>query len=252
MIDDHNKNLIHAGLDGELDESGQAELQQLLDTSPQARDYHDQMLNLNAFLERVPDPELPEDLHGSIMNAISLPAARRRRLSFGFSQFPGFVRYGLATAAGLLLAIGMYEYSPRLDGMPDQSSMVGTIMPGQNQAPAVVLDSFAFDLEPLSSEIDLLRRDANLVLDVQLNSAAAVHVTVDFKGNGLAFDAIAQMDSDLQSIEVADHTVRITSIGRQHFAVLLHQDPGAPVDARLLVNWHIDGKVLKTKELAVN
>ncbi len=252
MIDERTRELIHAGLDGELGEGEKEALRQALSASDEAREYQASMEELDAFLTRVPNQEPPASMHASIMNSIQLPGRRRGGLAFGFGQFPGFVRYGFAVAAGLLLAIGMYEYRPGTDGAPDMTSMVGTIMPGRTALEGERLDGFSFEIDQLSSEVALVRREDALVLDMQLDAAGPISVTVDFAGEGLQFDAIAQMQSDLDSIEIADRNIRIQANGRQHFAVMLHSDPLQLANARILLNWSSQGKSLKTVELDVN
>lgn len=253
MISERIKELVHADLDGELSAAGRQELEGHLSASAEARQYQSQMAALQAFLDRVPEPEMPERLHASIVDTIRLPASRRRP-QFRLGLVPGFVRYGFAAAAGLLLAVGIYEYRPTAAGPGDMGGMVGTVMPGRDQSPGVLVDRYAFELEQLSSEVSLVRRSDALVLEMQLEAGSGVDVTVDFTGEGLQFDAIAQMDSDLESIEVADRAVRIAATGRQYFAVVLH-DEAAPADgrqARIRLAWARNGEVLQTRELTTD
>lgn len=247
MIDERTIELIHAGIDGELDAAGAAELEQCLADSGEARQYHAQMRDLGAFMSRVPVVEPPEGLHASIVSSIGLP---RPRAAWRFGQFPGFLRYGLATAAGLLLAIGLYEYRPGMGGSADLSSMVGTIMPGRNPADGVRLDGFDFSLEGLASEVSLLRRDQQLVLDVRMQSPGPVSVAVAFDGEALQFEALAQSESELQSIEIDEGAIRVEASGAQHFAVLLHvQDAAAMNAGRIDLRWYSEGQVLKQGEV---
>ncbi len=252
MIDERTRELIHADLDGELDSADREELEQRLSASETAREYRTQMQDLDAFLSRVPNQEPPDSLHASIMGSVQLPSGGRKGLAFGFGRFPGYVRYGFATAAGLLLAIGMYEYRPGTDGMSDMSNLVGTIMPDRSAIKGERLSRFDFDIEQLSAEVNLVRRDEALVLEMLLDAVGPVSITVDFAGEGLEFDAITQLQSDLDSIEIADRNIRIEASGRQHFAVLLHEGSGQSANARILLDWSSAGRSLKTAELKVN
>lgn len=246
MIDERTIELIHAGLDGELDPAGQSELDERLGRSGEVRHYHEQMHELCAFLDRAPVPEVPDGLRDSVLAGIHLPAPRAARAGFGFGRIPAFARYGIATAVGLLLAIGIYEFRPGADGEPDFSGMTGTILPGD-----VVLDRYSFESDQLSSSVSLRRRNDALVLDVELDSAALVDITVDFTGDGLQFDAISQLESDLSSIKVADRAIQVTGSGRQHFAVLLHRDEAAAGSrgATIRLDYSSDGKILNSGEL---
>jgi hypothetical protein len=252
MIEDRTRELIHAGIDGELNDAGRAELEQRLSADPDAREYQQQMQALEAFLDRVEPRELPAGLHASIVESVPLRKTRSGWLSRGFSQFPGFVRYGLASAAGLLLAVGIYEYRPGIDPGGDLSGMTGTVLPGKGAVEDVHLDDISFDLDELSSEVNLLRRGDALVVDMRLEAAKPVSITLELVGQSLRFDAIAQMESDLDSIEIADRTISIDANGRQHFAVVLHRDTTVQADARVLLKWSSGSKVLKEGGFFIN
>jgi hypothetical protein len=249
MIDDRTVELIHAGIDGELDDEGREALQQILAGSAEAREYQAQMQALDAFLDRVPNQEPPNRLHADIVGAIELPRRRSGGWLASFGRFPGFVRYGLATAAGLLLAVGMYEYRPGSGALDDFSMVTGTVLPGRNLE-EIKLDEIRFELETLSSAVELLRRGDSIVLDFRIDASEPVSLAMEFPSQALQFDAITQMDSELDSIEIADHVIHINAQGRQHFAVILRHDSEDEA-ASLLINWSSASKVLQMKEFLI-
>lgn len=215
------EDLVHSGLDGELDEAGRAELEAALNGSEEARQLQKELQAFNDLIAGVEPVEPPVGMHREIVDGIVLPGNPGR--GFAFMQIPGFVRYGLTAAAGLLLAVGLYEFRPGPIPAGDLDNMVGTIMK-DHQVRGTAVDSFSFDIEQLSSTVSLLERDDGLVLEVVLDSADPIEITMDFTSDGLMFDAIAQMKSDLNSIEFADQAVQVKGHGRQHFAVMLHRD----------------------------
>ena len=115
----------------------------------------------------------------------------------------------------------------------------------------MVLDRTSFKLEQLSTEVSLSRQAGQLMLEVRMNASEPVDALVEFGSAGLSFDAVAQMQSDLDSIEVAQGSLRIAAEGRQHFTVLLHPGPDSVAEARLRVDWSSHGKLLKSSELTV-
>lgn len=245
MINERTIELINGGLDGELNEHQTEELEAALRESEAARAYRAELLAMNELLEGEGPLEPPALLHRRIVDAIALPepALAWYRLSW----MPGVLRYGLTAAAGLLVAVGLYELRPgSLDG-GEVDNMVGTIMRGSPETPGVTLDEFSFDLGELSSSVSLVQREDALVLDVTLVSLEPVELTVDFTSDGLMFDAIAQMESDLNSIEFADQAIQVTGHGRQHFAVLLHRDAAQPVsdEARIGLRFTSNGLLVK-------
>lgn len=237
--------LIHASVDGELDDSQEAELEQILNSSEEARVYQAELLKFCGLLEDQQALELPVGLHRKIVDSISLPS--KSSISRGLGALPGFVRYGMAVAAGLLLAVGVMDsQTVNLDSR-DLDNMVGTIMQNDSKSRAVTLGSFSFDLDEVASSVNLQQRDQTLVLDVIINSVHPVDIKVNYNGDGLVFDAIAQIQSNLDSIGVNGQYIQISGKGKQHFAVLLHRksDPVEQTEASFRLGFIRDGKLVK-------
>jgi len=249
MITERIIELVNAGMDGELNQPEQAELEAALQESSEVREFQAGLRGFADLLENEAPLELPEGLHRQIVEQINLPT--KVTTGFRFRNIPGFVRYGLAAAAGLVLTVGLYEYRPGAATEQDISSMVGTIMHKDSGSDEVTLDAFAFEFEDISSAVSLQRRDGALVLDVLLDSRDPVDITVDFTSDGLQFDAIAQMQSDLKSIEFADQAIQVEGHGRQHFAVLLHRDGDLAADreASIKLRFSSNGKLIKEGSL---
>lgn len=250
MIDEQNTELIQAGIDGELGREEQAELDDLLADSSEARQLRQELLELTGLLDDEASLELPDGLHREILAKIELPPAKKGTATGVFSLFgqvPGFVRYGLAAAAGLLLTVGIYESQQNLPGEHDIGSMVGTIMRNDRAEVEETLDTLIFDRDGVSSAVRLQRRDGALVLDVLLDAKEPVDITVDFTSDGLQFDAIAQTQSELHAIEFADQAIRIKGHGRHHFAVLLHRESDHAVgdEASIELRYTSNGKLIK-------
>lgn len=251
MINERTTELIHSGLDGELRGSEQSELNSALEASAEARAYLKGLEAFSDLLDGEEALELPDGLHLKIVDSIQLP----RKKSFSFTAIPGFVRYGLAAAAGLVLTVGVYESqqggSEGMDFTTDVGSMVGTIMRNDRAEVEETLDTLIFDLEQVSSAIRLQRRDGQLVLDVLLDAKDPVDITVDFTSDGLKFDAIAQTQSELKSIEFADQAIQVKGHGRHHFAVLLHRDSdrAESSQASIALRFTSNGELLKEGSL---
>ena len=248
MIDERIKELINADIDGELGGPEKAELESALQHSAEAAEFRKGLVDFVDLIEAEPPLELPDGLHAKIVEQIELPSPRRR---FSFGDIPGFVRYGMAAAAGLLLTVGIYENRGNLPGTGDMStdvgSMVGTIMRNDRAEVEETLDALIFDLQEVSSAVRLQRRDGALVLDVLLDAKDPIDITVDFTSDGLQFDAIAQTQSELKSIEFADQAIRVQGHGKHHFAVLLHRDSDHAVEseASIKLRYTSNGRLIK-------
>lgn len=244
MINERIEYLVNADFDGELDEKNREELESALAGSEEARILQKDLRLMDQALSELEPEELPDQMHKQIVENIVLPGNPGR--GFFFLQFPGFVRYGLTAAAGLLLAVGLYEFRPGSIESGDLDNMVGTIMKDR-QVQGVKLDSFSFEIDQFSSTASLLERDDGLVLEVLLDSADPIEITMDFTSDGLMFDAIAQMQSDLKSIEFADQAVQVKSHGRQHFAVMLRREDATTVsdEASIKLQFSRNGNLVK-------
>jgi negative regulator of sigma E activity len=252
MIDDRTRELIHAGLDGELDGAGERELAERLEHSAEARRYRERMAELAVAIDRLPASELPDELHRRIVSRIRLPAARSRRGSVR-AWAPAFGRYGLAAAAGLLIAVGIYEFRPGTPSGQDLSGMSGTILPADRPA-AVVIDEASFDDGQLSSALRLERRDGTLLVDISLQTRFPVEVSLDFTGGGegLRFDGISQLQGTLDFIEVDDRVVHVQVNGGHHFAVSLRQDEARDFKPpSIRVDYSANGNLLNSQFLVL-
>jgi hypothetical protein len=254
MINERITELIHSGLDGELGEPEQAELNSALEASAEAREYMKGLEVFSNLLDQESSLELPDGLHREIVENISLPAASN---GFSFAAIPGFVRYGLAAAAGLVMTVAIYENQQGGPGGTefgaDVGSMVGTIMRNDRAEVEETLDTLIFDLDRVSSTVRLQRRDGALVLDVLLDAKDPIDITVDFTSDGLKFDAIAQTQSELQSIEFADQAIQVKGHGRHHFAVLLHResDLANNSEAKITLRFTSNGELLREGSLVI-
>lgn len=257
MIDERIAELIQAGADGELGREETARLKSVLADSSEARRLWGEISELNELLDDVPPLELPDGLHRRIVSQVELPPVKQGlgQVIFGrFGQVPGFVRYGLAAAAGLVLTVGVYESQKESLLEHDIGSMVGTIMRNDRAEVEETLDALIFDLEEISSAVRLQRRDGALVLDVLLDAKDPVNITVDFTSDGLQFDAIAQTQRELHSIEFADQAIQVQAHGRHHFAVLLHRDDESVAggQASIKLRFTSEGKLLKEGDLFIH
>lgn len=134
--------LINAAVDGELDQSGQAELERLLDESEAARAKFEDMQKLVAFLGRLPDVEPPADLRRQILANAELPKPQRRWLgildvwtNFG-RAVPRTAQLGVSFAMGAVLAAGVLSLVTSIPGDMPARQLVGTMAPDAADEPA--------------------------------------------------------------------------------------------------------------------
>ena len=247
MIDARTIELINAEIDGVLNDSDAEELKARLAQSEPARRYHSELNRLAEFLDETPGQEMPAGLHKSIVDAIKLPRRRSLASRFNFGELPAFMRYGLPTTAVLLLTLSIYTIRENLNVPEDFSGMAGTMASTEADSQHQVLDTFSFENEGVSAKVSLRESDGVLVLDVHMNSDQVLEFNAEFTGNGLGFDEIAQMQSSLDSVQVADDTVRVKGVGQQQFAVLLHrrEEPTAGSGMSIALDFSSGGTTIR-------
>ena len=132
---------------------------------------------------------------------------------------------GVAFAAGLLAAVGVYELAPRGGSAADISSMVGTMVANPDAQAAKPKDRLSIAQPGLDGSITLGQVGDFLVLNFDLESAARTEIVVELAGAGLGFGGIAQASDEAgertQTYEVSGGILRVVNQGRQAFSVFL-------------------------------
>jgi hypothetical protein len=258
MTDERTFELVSAAADGELNDVEQAELDRLLEQSPEVRRFHADLGRVNSIMRKVPELTPPETLHDRIMTATSLPAARTHKAApgtrFGRPGWPApsaVLRYGLATAAGLVLAVGFYESQSEFNDRGDIMELVGTMAPNHDRTAAGILDSYSFRTGGLESQIFLERRNGALLLDIQVDADKPIDISVDLAAAGARLDALAQTGSSFESIEISGQTLRVRALGRRQLTALLHRVDDAALTGRetIELQFSSEGKLLQRGSL---
>jgi hypothetical protein len=246
--------LVSAAADSALTDEERDLLDRLLEESPEARRFHDDLGRIDSIMRRLPELVPPEALHDRIMAGTSLPLARQRRPIFAWldslTPFP-VLRYGIATAAGLVLAMVFYESQPNFTETVDITELVGTMAPNRDRTAAEILDTYEFRAEGLESRVLLERRHGALLLDIQVDSDEPVDIAVDLSAAGARVDALVQTENSLESIEIAGQTLRVRALGRRQLTALLHRvDDAVEGREKIELEFSSDGKLLQRGSLA--
>ena len=235
MTDQRTLEMISAAADGELNASERAELEQLLETSAEARKFQ---------------AEPPGSLHLQIVNRVTLPKNKADTSFLRWlqpTQFMPVLRYGLAVAVGVLLATSFYESQSLFPTNNDFDDLVGTMAPSRVVAEADILDTFDFRSDGLESLVQLQRRDNDIYLDIQIDANAALDIAVDMSSTGVRPGALAQLDHSLESIVVEDQALKLRATGQRRLTVLLRRADNASIaeEAKITLEFSSDGKLLE-------
>jgi hypothetical protein len=224
MNDERTLELINAGIDGELGEAEQAELQQILDQSPAARALNLELQSLAAVIADLPQREPPANLRKNILKNVTLPGKPKK--TFPLFRLPAFAGYGLAAAAGLAMIIGIYQFGPRNSSPEDISRMTGTITAQPTVGAGIVLDSFTVEQDMISGKVSLLGSGDNFILDFNFDTSTDLDVVIEFAENDLEFGGFGEDQNDPGEINTTGGSIRINALAHNRFALNLNRIDG--------------------------
>jgi hypothetical protein len=225
MLENHAKELINRAIDGDLSESEQTERQALLEGSEEARAYSEDMAGLANLLAEVEPLEPPVDLQGRILRNIQLPRPKRWFTSAAGWMQGRPISYGIAAAAGLLVAVAFYELSPRQSMDDDIASLVGTVARGNGDRGMIQLSFLDIDLPAVHGKVLLSGKNDLKLLRFDVASDAAVEFEVALAGSGLAFGGFAQeAEAGSDNFSFSGSSFSVTNQGEKRFTVILRDE----------------------------
>jgi hypothetical protein len=250
MTDLWELELISAAIDGEIDIDERVELDLLLESSEEAREFKAELEQLDSLLKDVPDLAPPESLHAQIM-----ANARPQRVQSKPSTLdrlrpliPGAgLRYAMTAAAGALLAVVFINTQPMLPGTTGFADLVGTMAPDIDSADANIIDSFAVREEGLESLVQLRLSGSVLFLDIHVDTAERLDISVDLGGAGLWPEALTQVEGHFESIAIAGQALQIEALGKQRMTILLRRvdDAAFAGEAKITLEFSSEGTLLQ-------
>ena len=181
--------LIHASIDGELDEHQRAELARHLLVDPQSRALRDDLKRMCATLDGIAAVEPPQLLRASILAALPPVVARPQQSRRAARWAAPAWRYAAVLAGALVIGAVLFDAGGRRG--PDTTEIAGT-MAGAGARSPVVVDTVRLDLGQARGQVSLYRAVTGLGLELDLVAREPVDVLV---GSG-------------------DQTLRISGVGR--------------------------------------
>lgn len=230
MLEERTLNLINADIDGELTAVERQELDQILETSAEARTMRNELLKLSNLLESAPLQTPPPGLSERILSQLKPSKTAARSVVTGFFKSFQPATAGLAFAAGLLLTVGFYEMSPQKVTSGNPASMVGTIVAGQPGGLNLLENNLYFNNDGLSGTVSLVEKSGLYVLNFDLDSEQRKQIEVGLDQTGLVFGGFAETpgisDNVVDSVSITAASMRVSSQGKQNFAIFLREKSG--------------------------
>lgn len=223
MLSERTAELIQASIDGELAGDRESELAAALEHSAEARQFQVDMSRVGQMIADLPEVDPPAGLTRRILDNIELPVrSRLARWSADFaSAWLKPTSYGLAVAAGVLIAVGVVYVTPQHPD--DVRQLVGTMVRGGHDLPGAVSGELDIELAMLHGQIRWKDLDQAWALEFDLRSDDAVEIAIDTYGSSLEFGGFARQDgnSGLDAIEVSGSKLRVMNRGSHQFVLFL-------------------------------
>jgi hypothetical protein len=240
MLNRDQRELISAGLDGELTSRERREHDALLAASAEARALQAELRSVGGALETLPEVAPPSDLAERVLTQ----ATPRRASVTPIRSRWRRVQLPLAFAAGLLAAVVVQRLLPPA-APEDQQWMSGTLAPA-SKLPG--LTGHRIDTEGLHGQVSLGQRDGARALEFRLQASAPLEIEVDLEGTGRSFGGVVSVDEvpgvDARRIEFAGGTVRVVGDGAAAFGLLLPaMATGAGQGGAIRVAIHSGGEI---------
>ena len=220
--------LIQADIDGELAADDRAELDSALESSAETRKFHDEMARLAKLMADVKDLDPPWGLRRRIIDNVKLPPRPV------WSRWARPASYGLAVAAGVLMAVGVTQISPQ--GSTDMSSLVGTMVSRGAELSRPSSSELSIDVEAVQGQVLLKDLDSAWAVEFELNSNDDVEIAIDFGKAGLSFGGYANRDgsSKNENLEVSEGKVTMTNNGSHQFVLFLRRVPESSEGSQMI------------------
>jgi anti-sigma factor RsiW len=182
MVDPTQLALIHAEIDGELDDRQRAELSRHLLADPALRALRDEMRRLCRALDAVPQADPPARLYADILAALPQMQPREGRPATPWVQW----RYAAVLAGVLLTGTIVFRI---MDFGQERSA---TEMAGTLVAPraAVTLDMVQLSAGAVSGQVSLIRNGTELGVAMQLAASVPVDVLIASGGRSVRVNGL--------------------------------------------------------------
>lgn len=253
-IEQAHLDLINRAVDGDLDAAESAELERLLAASAEARKLKQDLEAMESVLRSIPEVQPPAALNARLLHALpgKLPGTAGKRWRWLHDLQPGSgLRYALAAAAGALVVAIVFTGPDSINQSADPAALVGTMIPKSARDPVDVISTYDFHSNTSASRVQLQRFDDSILLDVSIDAATPLDVTIGLADTGLEPDALAQFNSEIESIAMSGSEIRLRADGQQQLSILLRRAgsaaPANPADIAL--EFSSEGQVLEQGSL---
>ncbi|HSD62164.1 MAG TPA: hypothetical protein VLB50_00135 [Ignavibacteriaceae bacterium] len=247
MINEKYIELMNKEIDKVITPEERIELQNYLSKNNAAKNYYDELLLTNDFLDRLPDHNPPENLKKQIINSIDFSRYEEHpepvKKSAGFLWGLKF-RYAYIFAAGLLAGIIIFSIFYLNTGNVNTKEISGTIGAGNIRT----LQEIQLNFSDISGKIELKERNNTFWFDISAFTPQNTYIIISYP-NEIKFENITP--GSISNIELSrnGNYIKITNSGSQQYSLQFSQitPASSPMYIRILQS----GNVVYEHELSL-
>jgi hypothetical protein len=247
-IDPRYFELIQADIDGEIDESGKAELENFLADNEEGRAVYEELETLCHSLDSMPQVDPPQHLRHMLLNQAPVKVAPRPAPGLLQRLFSGpALGYVGVFAAGVALTLALVNSGQISKGVfDDVTGLVGTIAEPEFAVPKH--STISIDESEVAGTVTLRSTGPILIVDFDLSARKPVEIVAAYSDKTIWFNGFAQLESSGTSIASETGAVTLKMDGKRRYAVYLNNPRvrSATVDLRFMA----DNQVIHEAQLS--
>jgi hypothetical protein len=208
-IDPKYFELIQADIDGEIDDTGKAELENFLAESEDGRAVYEELETLCRSLDGLPAIDPPQHLSHVLLNQAPVKSAPQPAPGLLQGIFSGpALGYAGVFAAGVAFTLAVVD-SDKIsrDAFDDVTGLVGTIAEPEFSAPEHGVISV--DESEVAGTVTLRSTGPLLIVDFDLSARQPVEIIADYSDKTIWFNGFAQLESTGTSIAAESGAVTL-------------------------------------------
>jgi hypothetical protein len=237
-IDPKYFELIQADIDGEIDDTGKAELENFLADSEEGRAVYGELETLCRSLDGMPTIDPPAHLRHVLLNQAPIRAASRPSPGLLQRLFSGpALGYVGMFAAGVALTLALVDSDQiSRSAFDDVTGLVGTIADSEFAVPEH--GTISVDKSEVAGTVTLRSTGPILIVDFDLSARQPVEIVAAYSDKTIWFNGFAQLESSGTSVAAEAGAVTLNMDGKRRYAVYLN-NPGmrpATIDLRFMAD----------------
>lgn len=228
MISESIKILVHRAIDGELSQSERGDFEQLLESSPDVRQFYTQLQALAALPGQLPPVDPPAELRNQILTGVANGQRRRKSLGSNPRSIGALIgtlltpRLAYGLAAGLIVGIGVTAVTlNNHSGQLNPLDLSGTLTSGKDSKGLTRVDADSFGDGQAVGQIAVDAGSGLTYIQIALETTQEISLVLEFDPLAYTLRAFEQQSPISGEIASGHGLLRATHVGDNRYLFVL-------------------------------